>query len=1022
MAMKKHRFWFLLVCILGPLVLPCSAAVGVRVLLGLSDSESQLWDGSVSVEGASLVSLEPWRFDGEDKFTGTASWQASTHRMRYFLNGITYPVVANGVIVWLRDESENTLLKFKTVQGDFSFSLRDVPFGKSEELLNDRVMVDRVPDSTRVTEDSNEQDYPSAATGKNSEVWIAYVDFKHNPEHDRLRVTYSAYPRDFSELAVPTGGDQVLVLKYSKGVWADPIAITSSGLDICGTAIAVDGAGRIWVFWAENRQGNVDIYAARPDQGKPFETLRISNAAGADVAPVATTDSRGRVWVGWQGWRNGKASIFVAKQEGEKFSDPFRVSQSQANEWNPAIAADEKGHVAFVWDSYRNGNYDIYSRVFGNETWGEEEPVATSPLYEAYPSAAYDDKGRLWIAYEEGAERWGKEFGSFNTEGVAVSEGRAIRLVAIDEAGNRFAPPAGLSHLLPGVPRHRVDWPGHQDDEEPLPLLFHFQHLTKTENDSPDWEKPHPEQALKRLPNIESQDIRGPRNSLPRLLTDKSGRLWLAFRSEHPVRWVPIGVTASEYIVSLDGETWTGPIFLAHSDNLIDNRPALVSIQPGELIIVGSSDKRRFFTPYNEDMHQFTLPNTRENEHVVPDPYDNDIYVQHAVLRPASLGLQVGSIMPSPLRNVDPHDSAEKTAVDRLRKYRVHNSKGELRILRGEFHRHSELSEDGGPDGTLIDQWRYMLDAAAMDWFGCCDHDNGEGREYSWWTTQKLVDRFYVPGTFVSIFSYERSVDYPEGHRNVLLGKRGIRPLPRLLFDRTNATVAISPDTRMLYDFLDRFDGIAAAHTSATWMGTNWPAINPVREPVVEIYQGIRQSYEMAGAPRANSENDSIGPYHPEGFVKEALDKGYRLGFEASSDHISTHMSYTCVYAKDATRQGILDGLKQRHVYAATDNILADVRSGDFMMGDEFSVSAAPRLKINLVGTAPFVEIDIIKDGQTVHSIRSKDSNVDFTWTDKDPQPQKASYYYVRGEQENGELVWTSPMWITYKARPISQK
>ena len=161
-------------------------------------------------------------------------------------------------------------------------------------------------------------------------------------------------------------------------------------------------------------------------------------------------------------------------------------------------------------------------------------------------------------------------------------------------------------------------------------------------------------------------------------------------------------------------------------------------------------------------MHQFTLPNTRENEHVVPDPYDNDIYVQHAVLRPASLGLQVGSIMPSPLRNVDPHDSAEKTAADRLRKYRVHELKGELRILRGEFHRHSELSEDGGPDGTLIDQWRYMLDAAAMDWFGCCDHDNGEGREYSWWTTQKLVDRFYVPGTFVSIFSYERSVDYPE--------------------------------------------------------------------------------------------------------------------------------------------------------------------------------------------------------------------------------------------------------------------
>ena len=49
---------------------------------------------------------------------------------------------------------------------------------------------------------------------------------------------------------------------------------------------------------------------------------------------------------------------------------------------------------------------------------------------------------------------------------------------------------------------------------------------------------------------------------------------------------------------------------------------------------------------------------------------------------------------------------------------------------------------DGGADGTLLDQWRYVLDAAAMDWVGCCDHDNGGGREYSWWITQKLTDVF----------------------------------------------------------------------------------------------------------------------------------------------------------------------------------------------------------------------------------------------------------------------------------------
>ena len=65
---------------------------------------------------------------------------------------------------------------------------------------------------------------------------------------------------------------------------------------------------------------------------------------------------------------------------------------------------------------------------------------------------------------------------------------------------------------------------------------------------------------------------------------------------------------------------------------------------------------------------------------------------------------------------------------------------------------------DGGNDGTLFDQWRYILDAAALDWVGCCDHDNGGGREYSWWITQKLTDVFYAPGKFAPMFSYERSV------------------------------------------------------------------------------------------------------------------------------------------------------------------------------------------------------------------------------------------------------------------------
>ena len=136
---------------LSLLSFPCHAAVGVRVLLGMTDSVSEPWDGSVSVESAQLVSMEPWRFEPDDVLTGVASWRASTHPMHYFLHDVTYPIVANGITFWLSDETESTRLKFKTLQGEFTVELSDIPYGRSQKLLNGRVVVDRVPASLRLT-------------------------------------------------------------------------------------------------------------------------------------------------------------------------------------------------------------------------------------------------------------------------------------------------------------------------------------------------------------------------------------------------------------------------------------------------------------------------------------------------------------------------------------------------------------------------------------------------------------------------------------------------------------------------------------------------------------------------------------------------------------------------------------------------------------------------------------------------------------------------------------------------------
>ena len=309
---------------------------------------------------------------------------------------------------------------------------------------------------------------------------------------------------------------------------------------------------------------------------------------------------------------------------------------------------------------------------------------------------------------------------------------------------------------------------------------------------------------------------------------------------------------------------------------------------------------------------------------------------------------------------VHPNEAADKA---RLRDYRVEVDGRPLRLVRGEFHRHTEFTSHNDQDGLLEDTWRYALDAADLDWMGNGDHVNGFGHEYMWWIIQKQMDLHTHGRRFVAAYTYERSVVYPNGHRNVMMPRRGIRPLPFGVLEGTEE--AGSPDTKMLYAYLKHFGGICSSHTSATDMGTDWRDNDPEVEPVVEIYQGHRHNYEHSGAPRSATEATQIGGYQPKGFIWNALQKGYRLGFECSSDHVSTHWSYGVVLAEDNTRQAIIEAFKKRHCYAATDNILLDVRSGEHLMGDAFTTDRAPTLAIKVVGTAPIANVHVIRDNST---------------------------------------------------------
>ena len=199
-------------------------------------------------------------------------------------------------------------------------------------------------------------------------------------------------------------------------------------------------------------------------------------------------------------------------------------------------------------------------------------------------------------------------------------------------------------------------------------------------------------------------------------------------------------------------------------------------------------------------------------------------------------------------------------------------------------------------------------------------------------------------------------------------------------------------------------------------MGTDWRDNDPDVEPVVEIYQGHRHNYEHEGAPAPTAETQ-IGGYQPAGFVWNAFNKGYRLGFESSSDHISTHWSYGVVLARANSRQAIIDAFRKRHCYAATDNIVLDVRSGEHLMGDVFDTDKAPTLSIAVHGTTPVTKLNIIRDNAYALSTEPGKQQVEFRYTDDDARPGESHYYYVRIEQADRNIAWASPMWITTRNR-----
>ncbi|MFQ6097893.1 MAG: DUF3604 domain-containing protein, partial [Armatimonadota bacterium] len=753
--------------------------------------------------------------------------------------------------------------------------------------------------------------------------------------------------------------DQALARRQRDGQWGPVMKLSPRPGDNFETQIAEAGDGSIWVVWSSRRATNWDLWGRRVDGPKPGKAVRLTTDPGAEFYHALTSDAQGRLWLAWQAARNGQYDVYLKSYENGKWGDEIRISESPANDWEPAVVADSTGRVYVAWDSYRNGNYDIFLRTLENGKLSAERQITSAPQYEAHACLAVDRTDRLWMSWEQGGVLWGKDQGFLvKARGFSrLHSPRTARIVCM-EGGNVMEPEKGLADALPKWSRNRTEF--------------------------------------------------------PEVFFDGEGRLWVIYRRAETKSTRGTGRTMwHNYAAYWDGQDWRTDIWIPYTVGREDVRLAALPSPDGGLTMAWASDERPWRNP---------IPGNYSK------PGANNIYM-------ASIAADAGTAdlpalkrrapMAGPIpTNLHPNEAAD---IQRRREVRWTVAGTQYRLLTGETHRHTDVSFDGGGDSTMYDMMRYEIDAVAQEFIAAWDHDNGGGQDYSWWRSQKLADLFFIDDVFEPLYGYERSVGYPDGHRNVTFAKRGVRCFPRQQIPNPNKKARrkfiLSPDdTKKLYEYLRVNNGICFSHTSATNMGTDWRDNDPEVEPVVEIYQGCRTSYEYEGAPKAATADNvamQIGGWRPAGFVWNALGppKNYRLGIMAASDHGSTHISYAGVWATEFSREAIFNAFKRRHCFGATDNRIVMFGVGDHMMGDEFDLPAAQPLEIRVIGTAPISVVEVIKDNKIVHSKRPDNETNEMTlkFLDNEAQAGATSYYYVRAQQTDEQIAWSSPLWITYR-------
>lgn len=856
--------------------------------------------------------------------------------------------------------------------------------------------VDLTPSVQALRRADHQSDFPALAVDSAGTPWVAYVEW--DGKQDVLRL---AKRGDDGLTAVATLG--------KPGIVHQP-------------ALAATGDGGLVVVWSQVNDANVmDLKALRLRDGKPAgdETVLAASPNGGNVFARAATDKAGRVWVVWQGNRGTHGNVFCRTFDATKnqWSKEVQVTRDALGDWEPCIAfAGDDDGAWVVYDSSRGNEFNVYANRVGLDgKVGKPKTLIKTARYEGRTSAVGTPDGKgIWLTCERGNQQWGLDMRAHG--GLQGLNGRKNTVLAYwDLSTDKVteAPPVDpLLHDLPGPAAN---------DDKPAPRANKPKAQAKAEQR--DQARAAEEaKAKKANPNKPAPGVVAAVN-LPQVVLDSQGRPWVTVRYFKNYCW---RVALSRYDAAT--KQWTKPFALPDAVYSQDRRTGAALAADGALWLCWPSDLRTSKLQLTAGLQLAKVAVDAELPLVKPGPT--------APREPFAAYI-------NPVTPERPRDDRHSFTHDGVTYH----------LYWGDYHRHTDVSNCiTANDGCVVEQFRYAYDMAKLDTLGTSDHTDIAKiyTPYEWWLNQKLVDVFYTPGFFNSMYAYEREQRWPHGHRNIVFAQRGgpivyiqrvnylASPWQKLFPVSGDGEKELSPTE--LYGVLTRYGKpvTAISHTGATGMGTDWNEAKPVDhrvENVIEIYQGARVSYEGRGAPQPtvglregekyNTAQAVAGnplPGDPiqsftekdNGLYQNALGLGFKLGVWANSDHISTHTSFGGVYVKDFTREGIIEGLNARRTIAATDKIFVEFQCNGHLLGTEIELSGKPYLTMKVDGTAEIKQVTLVRNEQNYKQWQPGTKTFEETFEDSSPVKGE-NRYYLRIEQADGNMAWSSPVWVQVK-------